>query len=145
MSVEGERVELAGATGERFRLHLCTVDLAAPAPWILASRVIGMGSVEMVERVIAFGEQLLESVPQIHIFHDFSGVTGYPVEARRRLVGWGVQGRAKIQSTNVLFKSKIVAMGTSLAMRVLPGQLNGFSRREEFERALSAAVAEQPS
>ncbi|MBL4687022.1 MAG: hypothetical protein JKY37_20670 [Nannocystaceae bacterium] len=103
-----------------------------------------MGSIEMVEQVITFGEELLNSVPRIQIFHDFSAVTGYPAEARRRLVGWGVERRAKILSTNVLFKSKVVAMGTSLAALLLPGQINGFAKRGDFERARDAATATRP-
>jgi len=145
MSDRVEAVELAGVPAERFEFHLCTLVVAAPAPWILATQVAGLGSIEMVEQVIAFGDGLLESVPRIQIFHDFSAVTGYPAEARRKLVGWGVQRRDKILSTNVLFKSKVVAMGTSLATMLLPGQINGFARLHEFERARDAAVAAQPS
>jgi len=144
MSDPGESITLAGVSAERFEFRLCTLELAAPAPWLLATRVAGLGSIEMVERVIVFGDGLLESVPQIQIFHDFSEVTGYPAEARRRLVGWGVDKREQILSTNVLFKSKVVAMGTSLATLLLPGQINGFSKREEFERARDAARTKRP-
>lgn len=72
-------MQLAGMAADRSVLPLCTVDLAAPAPQILASRVVGMGSVEMVQRVIAFGDGLRQKVPKSCIFHDFT--------RRRRLSG----------------------------------------------------------
>ncbi len=97
---------------------------------------------EMVQKVIEFGNELLQSVPSIQIFHDFSGVTGYQSEARRVLVDWGVQNKTGIAATHVLFRSKIVSMGVSLATRLLQGQLTGYSKPSQFAAALATAIEE---
>lgn len=137
-------VELAGTHAERFELHLCTLELAAPAPHVLASRVVGMGSEEMVQRVIEFGNALIANAGSIEIFHDFSEVTGYRAAARRALVDWGVQNPGAIERTNVLFRSRVVAMGVSMATRLLRGRLTGYSNYPEFDAARSAAARRRP-
>ncbi len=137
-----EQVRLAGTTGVRTRLHLCTLDLAAPAPHILASRVVGMGSLELVRHVIAYGDELRANAGRIQIFHDFRGVEGYAPEARRVLVEWGVQNKDSIAATHVLFRSKLVSMGVRLATRLLQGQLEGYSDPKRFEAALARAIVE---
>lgn len=104
-----------------------------------------MGSVEMVERVIAFGDGLRQKVPKICIFHDFTGVKGYQSEARRQLVGWGVDNRDTIAVTHVLFRSKIVSMGVGVARYLLPGQLEGYSDPDLFAAALAESIAHPPA
>lgn len=133
-------VKLAGVQAQRFELHLCTLELAAPAPHVLASRVVGMGSLEMVQNVIAFGDALIANTGAIQIFHDFSEVSGYRAEARRVLVDWGVQNPDAIICTHVLFRSKIVAMGVGMATRLLGEQLTGYSKYTEFDAARAAAA-----
>lgn len=135
-----ETVKLAGVEAKRLELHLCTLELAAPAPNILASRVVGMGSVEMVQNVIEFGDALIAATGSIQIFHDFSEVSGYRAEARRVLVDWGVQNPDAIECTHVLFRSKIVAMGVGMATRLLGEQLTGYSKYAEFDAARAAAA-----
>ncbi len=132
--------KLAGVDARQFELHLCTLELAAPAPHILASRVVGMGSLEMVQSIIEFGDALISATGSIQIFHDFSEVSGYRAEARRVLVDWGVRNPAAIRRTHVLFRSKVVAMGVSLATRLLGEQLTGYSKYAEFDTARAAAV-----
>ena len=134
--------ELAGVEAHRIELDMCSLLLAAPAPSILATRANGMGSLELVERIIAFGDELLLVVPGIRIFHDFRDVTGYRAEARRRLVDWGVQKRDRILETHVLFRSKVVAMGVSIATTLLRDQLSGYSKPLEFEAARRLAIRE---
>ncbi len=133
-------VKLAGVEAKRLELHLCTLELAAPAPHILASRVVGMGSLEMVQNVIEFGDALIADAGSIQIFHDFSEVSGYRAEARRVLVDWGVQNPDAIECTHVLFRSKIVAMGVSMATRLLGEQLTGYSKYPQFDAARAAAA-----
>ena len=138
------QVQLAGVEASRAELEFCTLDLAAPAAHILASRVVGMGSLAMVERVVAFGDELRRHVPRIQIFHDFTGVKGYQSEARKVLVGWGVDNKDSIAATHVLFQSRIVSMGVSLARHLLPGQLEGYSNRGHFDAALARAIEQGP-
>lgn len=133
-------VQLGGALAERHDLSLCTLYLASPAPGILASRAEGMGSLELVRRVITFGDPLIRDHAPIQIFHDFRGVTGYRAEARRELVDWGVRNPDGIAMTNVLFRSKVVAMGVSLATALLGDRLTGYSEPAAFEAALMRAV-----
>ncbi len=104
-----------------------------------------MGSVEMVERVIAFGDGLRQKVPRICIFHDFTGVKGYQSEARKLLVGWGVDNRDTIAVTHVLFRSKIVSMGVGVARYLLPGQLEGYSDPALFAAALAKTIEHPPA
>ena len=132
---------LAGIAVTPIELSRCTLLLAAPAPDVLATHVTGMGTLEMVERVIAFGNEMLTEVAGIQIFHDFSQVSGYRAEARRVLVDWGVQKKTQILGTHVLFRSKVVAMGVSLATALLREQLTGYSRLHDFEAARHAAIA----
>lgn len=136
----GAEVVLGGAAASTAVLPLCTLHLASPAPGILATRVEGMGSLEMVKRVVAFGDELIEAHPPIQIFHDFRGVTGYRADARKELVDWGVRNPEAIAMTNVLFKSKIVAMGVTLATALLGDRLTGYSKHALFEAALMEAV-----
>lgn len=104
-----------------------------------------MGSVEVVERVIAFGDALRRKVPRICIFHDFMGVKGYQSEARKLLVGWGLDNRDTIAVTHVLFRSKIVSMGVGVARHILPGQLERYSDPGLFAAALSKSIEHPPA
>ena len=63
----------------------------------------------------------------------------------RVLVDWGVRKKDRILSTHVLFRSKVVAMGVSLATALLRGQLTGYSSVHEFEAARQRAVDEDRS
>ncbi len=136
---------LAGVEAERTELPLGTLDLAAPAPHVLASRLTGMGSGPVADRIVAFGDALLRQVPRIWIFHDFTDVNGYQSDARKRLVAWGVDRRNAIAVTHVLFRSKLVSMGVGLARVLLRGQLEGHADRARFDAALGKTIAYPPT
>ncbi|MFK7990294.1 MAG: hypothetical protein AB8I08_30010 [Sandaracinaceae bacterium] len=137
---EPAEVELGGVATSPIVLPLCTLYLASPGPGILATHVEGMGSLQMVKRVVAFGDELIRTHPPIQIFHDFRGVTGYRADARKELVDWGVRNPNAIAMTNVLFRSKVVAMGVTLATALLGDRLTGYSKHALFEAALMKAV-----
>ncbi len=135
-------VRLGGSEADHIELPHCTLFLVSPAPGLLATRVEGMGSLLLVEHIIAFGNSLMKGGTPIRIFHDFSRMTGYRTEARKLIVDWGVENRTLIVETHVLFRSKVVAMGVSLATSLLGNQLTGYSQRQPFEAVLQDAVLE---
>ncbi|MBO6933801.1 MAG: hypothetical protein JJ863_02460 [Deltaproteobacteria bacterium] len=141
---EGNVATLAGVEAERIELVRCTLLIAAPAPCVLATQVKGLGSLQLVKRIIAFGDGLLQRSPYIRIFHDFSEVEGYKSNARKELVDWGVRRRGEIRDTNVLFRSKVVALGITLATVLLKDQVVGYSSRPQFEAARRRAILESP-
>jgi hypothetical protein len=68
-----------------------------------------------------------------HIFHDFESMSSYAPAARQALTEYAERKAMLIDSVNVLFSSRLVAMGVAVANMVLGGALRTFGTRKTFE------------
>jgi hypothetical protein len=75
-----------------------------------------------------------------HLFFDSDGMTGYATELRTGLTD--VVKRRAPKSVNVLVRSRIVAMGVSIANLALGGLVKSFSDDERFDDALAKVAGE---
>jgi hypothetical protein len=80
---------------------------------------------------------------KLDIFHDWEGMELYATEARTLMTERAIPIASRINSLNVLFDSKVVRMGVSMASLKL-GDIRMFTSREEFEQAIQQAVNNKP-
>jgi hypothetical protein len=81
---------------------------------------------------------------KLDIFHDWEGMDLYATEARTLMTERAIPIAARISSLNVLFDSKVVRMGVSMANLKLGG-IRMFTTREEFEQVIQQAVNNRPT
>lgn len=121
------------------KLDRATVRLEHAAPGILVATISGYGTEEVAARILQSARVVYEADGRYHAFHDWSGLTGYESGARATLTAWGRQHpHARV---TILFQSRLVAMGVSVATLALP-TLASFSDRAAFEAARARAIAE---
>lgn len=86
-------------------------------------------------------------ISNMSFFHDWWELTSYDQSARHRLTEWRQAApKGTTKDSNVLVRSKIVAMGvaaSSIVLRMIGVDMRAYSDRAEFERALRAAVRER--
>ncbi len=85
----------------------------------------------------------MASQAKIDIFHDWEEMALYATEARTIMTERAVPLAPKLNSLSVLFGSKVVLMGVSLASLKLGG-IHMFTSREEFDQAVRQATASRP-
>jgi hypothetical protein len=114
------------------------LTVASPAPGVLQTIATGHVDVAMADRIIAAGERVLAESKPLFGFHDWEGLTGYETECRKRLTEWGMRIRADVGAVHVLVRSRLVAMGVSVASLALQGMIVPYTERPPFEIALAA-------
>jgi hypothetical protein len=87
---------------------------------------------------------IVSSRPKTDVFHDWEGMELYATEARTIMTERSVPIASRLNSLSVLFGSKVVLMGVSLASLKLGG-IRLFTNREEFDQAVQQAVNARPA
>jgi hypothetical protein len=87
---------------------------------------------EIVEAALANGASP-------HVFLDAAEATSLDSQFRVRLTPWHKQIAPKVQSQNILVRSKIVAMAVSVVNMGIGHVLKAFSHRPHFEAVMAAA------
>lgn len=116
------------------------LSITSPAPGVLCSVVSGHMELAAVKLLTNAYDQLAAAGHKVDAFHDWEGLTGYSSEAREVYTSWAKAHRDSVGSVSILVRSKLVAMGVSVANMVL-GYLHAYSDRAAFERALARAVS----
>ena len=118
------------------------LQLWTPAPHVIVTRFQG----PMYDAHLAhFSMMTIEGLvaaqqAKVDIFHDWEEMDLYATEARTIMTERAIPIAAKINSLSVLFSSKVVRMGVSMATLKLGG-IHMFTSREEFELAVRRASA----
>jgi hypothetical protein len=115
-----------------------------PAPHVIVTRFQGpMYDGHLAQLAMVTIEGICASQPKTDIFHDWEGMELYATEARNLMTDRAIPLAPKINSLSVLFGSKVVLMGVSLANLKLGG-ITLFKGREEFDKAVQQAAASRP-
>lgn len=112
-----------------------------PAPHVIVTRFKGsMYDAHLAHLAMVTIEGIIASAPsKVDIFHDWEEMELYATEARTIMTERAIPLGPKINSLSVLFGSKVVLMGVSLASLKLGG-IHTSKNREEFEQAVRQAA-----
>ena len=74
------------------------------------------------------------------LFFDWERMSGYDPECRKSMTSWTLARKADVACVHILVKSKLVAMGVSVANMALGGRtITAYTSRVKFEHALVEA------
>jgi hypothetical protein len=133
-----------GPPHETLRSPRCTFDLWVPAPDILVTHVNGYAEWTDVRWYTQRADRIISTGQSLYIFHDFEGLTGYDAATRTKLTEWAAKRNNFLPGTHFLIRTRILAMGVSVAALALGRPLKAFSSRREFEAALQQKLADRP-
>jgi hypothetical protein len=115
-----------------------------PAPHVIVTRFKGaMYDAHLAHLAMTTIEGIVSSQPKTDIFHDWEEMELYATEARTIMTERAVPLAPRINSLSVLFGSKVVLMGVSLASLKLGG-IHTFTNRESFEQVVRQASESRP-
>jgi len=86
---------------------------------------------------------LLDSRP-VHVFHDWADMSRYDTEARVKLTEYANRRIRCFASTNILVRSRLLAMGITVANIILRNHIQVYGHRERFDKELRRAMALPP-
>lgn len=116
------------------------MTLHSPAPGVFHTVIAGYIEPAEARRVVAAGDLVIAEAGMLVGFHDWEAMTGYQSESRALLTDWGVRIRPQVEKVHILVRSRIVAMGVSVASLALRGMLVSYTQRAAFEAAFAARV-----
>lgn len=115
------------------------------APGVVLTTFSGHGTMPVADALMEGFDGALARHGTIVIFDDWEAAQGYDSEVRLRLTDWTKKHFDSIRSTTVLVRSKILAMGLSVANLALRRPVTVTNDRKSFERALMLARSEARS
>ena len=116
------------------------ITLRNPARHVELLRCEGYARAEHIDFVIESRERILRECGKLAIFDDLEDLRGYDSDVRTRLTAWSRANRPKIVAFHILLRSKIVAMGVSLANMAIGGAIVAHTNRTAFEQALAVQI-----
>jgi hypothetical protein len=114
------------------------VELRAPS--VVFVKLSGHPDANMGEELARALDQQLQSTQVRHLFVDAEHMLGYHSNVRTEPTKVLLKYRARIR-IHVLARSKLVQMGLAVANVALKGEVQSYSDRGEFLRALNASLA----
>jgi hypothetical protein len=118
-----------------------SVHCSEPAPGVLVVVARGHLSSTLIPRVLAWRDQALSRTATVDIFDDAAELESYDSEARVLLTGWSAKNRKNIREHHILLRSRLVAMGVSVANLAVGGHIRPHTSRPAYETALARIVA----
>jgi hypothetical protein len=100
----------------------------------------GHSSMDLLPLLITEPERRIAQGLRIDWFGDYYDMTSYESQSRLALQEFTNKHKDKMSSIVILVRSKIVAMGVSVANLATGGKIEAYTSRENFERTLRAAV-----
>lgn len=126
----------------RLSIDGCELWVEHPAPGILVTRATGSMSLAAAKPLMHGFDEAARLGLVVEAFHDWAGVTGYTPDVREAYVRWSIEGRHKPRVITILVRSKLVAMGLSVANLKL-GCLRSYTDAVVFEDARERAIAKR--
>jgi len=127
------------------RYQLTTEDgssytLYVPAKSVGVGVVTGHGTAEIARAMIAQVNILFAQEGTLAVFADFSEMKSYTTETRVLLTDWTKTKLPKIRMLHLCVRSKIVAMGVSVANMALRSSIQMYTVRARFDAALQMEI-----
>ncbi|HEX7664301.1 MAG TPA: STAS/SEC14 domain-containing protein [Polyangiaceae bacterium] len=107
-----------------------------PQDTVVVSRITGRGTDEVADAMIEAFDKNVGAEPKVSIFTDLSEMTDYSSRARTVLTAWMKRNMPRSRTVHVAVKSKLVAMGVSVANLALRSGMKIHSDTAEFEEAI---------
>ena len=104
------------------------------------TRVVGHVDVGCVAYYVARAQRAILAGHKIAVFHDWSKLTGYDLEARNRLRAFGALNDEHFQGVYYLISSKIIMMAVSAAALALRRRLYAYTDAAAFGQKLHEAL-----
>jgi hypothetical protein len=125
---------------QRWTTPTGSLEMWYPAPRLVADRIVGHLDLELARH---FTSRLTIKMAQgpLQVFSNWEQMEGYDSNVRVELTTWALQHRRDFASIHVLVRSKLVAMGISVANVALGGLMRPHTRRVDYEAAYSGAVS----
>ncbi|WP_155893361.1 hypothetical protein [Cystobacter fuscus] len=115
-----------------------------PAPHVIVTKFRGaMYDASLANLAMRAIEDIISTEPRVDIFHDWEDMELYATPARTLMTERAIPLAPYINTLSVLFGSKVVLMGVSLASIKLGG-IPTFTQRKEFEQAVRQAAESPP-
>jgi len=127
--------------GVAWRTERGCIGLWVPCPQVLVMSLQGYGEAEFAAPTLAAYETLAKT-GQIHFFAEAEHLTNYDSRLRTAMTSRFLPDRQRFGSLRVLVKSKIVAMGVSVANLALGGIVDITTDQEAFKQSLDACLFE---
>src|SRR5690606_35425297 len=108
------------------------------ADGVIVTEVRGTLSRAFVPGYLRSLERVLAARPGLLSFCDWYDMEGYDSDARMALTQWTYAHRSEFAAIHILLRSKLVAMGVSVANLALGGFMTVHSARAPFDRAMGA-------
>lgn len=105
------------------------------------TRVSGHVDVGCVAYYVSRAQRAILAGHKIAVFHDWSKLTGYDLEARNRLRAFGSLNDDHFQGVYYLISSKIIMMAVSAAALALRRRLYAFTDPDRYDQKLREALA----
>jgi hypothetical protein len=122
-------------------LRPCKLTTERPAEGVLFTRLDGHMDVAAARRIVDAGNQVIREHGRLLVFHDWEEMLSYDTEARHVLTSWAKEIDRSVERAHILFRSKLVAMGVSVAAMALGGMLTAHPSRTSFVAARRDALA----
>jgi hypothetical protein len=136
----GLQRERFGATGERWITARGRLEIEEPAPGVVLTRFSGHGQLAHAEGIMERFDAAIARYGSIVVFDDWERGEGYDSDTRVRLTEY-TRARLSVVTFHILVRSRLFAMGLSVANLALGGKLVVYGSRPSFERALGEATA----
>jgi hypothetical protein len=136
--VETERLPQRGTACQTARGG---IGVWVPHASLLVVALRGHGEAAFAAPIVDAYEQLAKGGP-VHLFFDAEDLTNYDSPLRTELTARFFPDRARLASFEVLVRSRLVAMGVSVANLALGGVVKMSADRAHFKARLDACVFE---
>lgn len=118
----------------------CKQELWLPRPHVIYVRQRGHLDEDVARAMARVCERAIAGGRRLSGFVDALDVGGYTPEHRRVMTAWIQQALPHIDGMHVLTRSKLVAMGISVANLALGGSIRAHATRATFDAELAHAL-----
>jgi hypothetical protein len=115
------------------------VEFWFPKPNVAIGRYTGTPTAELFVPVNEAMARRLRIERALHVFADLDAIDGFDAAFREAWTEWFRKNRSAVASCHILFRSRLVAIGIAMVGAALGGQVQTYSKREDFELALKKA------
>lgn len=115
------------------------VEFWFPRPNVAIGRYSGTPTPALFAPV---NDAMARRVPRersLHVFADLYDIEGFEAAFREAWTEWFRKNRSAVASCHILFRSRLVAIGIGMIGAAIGGQVQTYSKREDFELALKKA------
>ena len=117
-----------------------SASIRRPATHVEHLKAKGFANKEALAPILEQRDRIVRECGKIALFDDLEELEGYDSELRIGLTRWSREHRSVIVAFHILTKSRLVAMGVTVANLALGGSIRPHMQRKTFDVALSDEI-----